>query len=202
MTTPTGAAILASSVDEFTTTGTFRELKTAYGIGKRKLDKPNILRISWREEAGTGEFLTEELTVLETNIDDMTGEALGFLMETLFASGALDVNFIPCVMKKSRPGTVVSVLAPPEKIDVLRRALFRNSQAIGFREIPVRRLSLRREEAELRGEFGKARTKTVFYDGKALRAKVEYEDRARLARERGISLEEAEKIIAGGTDHG
>jgi uncharacterized protein (TIGR00299 family) protein len=205
MTTPTGAAILASSVDEFITIGNFRELKTAYGIGKRKLDKPNVLRVSLREESlesrgqgggQGGDFMSEDLITLETNIDDMTGEALGFLMDALFDAGALDVTITPCVMKKSRPGTIVSVLVPPEKLAALRGTLFQRSSAIGFREIPLRRLSLKREAAELRGEFGSARTKTVFYDGKPLRSKIEYEDRARLARERGISLEAAEKIIA------
>lgn len=210
MTTPTGAAILAASVDEFTVAGSFRELKTAYGIGKRKLDKPNVLRLSWREESplsaggecAAQDTILEELTSIETNIDDMSGEALGFLMETLFAEGALDVTFIPCVMKKSRPGTMVSALAPPGKLPALRRALFRHSTANGFREIPVRRLSLKREETELRGDFGSVRTKTVFFEGEALRSKLEYEDRARIARERGVPLAEAERIILGRTDRG
>jgi uncharacterized protein (DUF111 family) len=139
---------------------------------------------------------------METNIDDMSGEALGFLMEVLFAEGALDLTFTPCVMKKSRPGTVVSVLAPPGKLEALRRTLFRHSTANGFREIPLRRLSLRREETELRGDFGSARTKTVFFEGEALRSKLEYEDRARLARERDLPLDEAERVILRSTDRG
>jgi uncharacterized protein (TIGR00299 family) protein len=203
MTTPTGAAILAASVDEFTAAGSFRELRTGYGIGKRKLDKPNVLRLSLRQSPGLsagalpgGESaVIEELTLLETNIDDMSGEELGFFMEALFASGALDVTFTPCVMKKSRPGTIVSVLAAPRELDALRRTVFRCSAAAGFREIPLRRFSLKREETEVRGDFGTARKKELFFEGRPLRFKFEYEDRARLARERGISLEEAERII-------
>jgi uncharacterized protein (TIGR00299 family) protein len=211
MTTPTGAAILASCVDEFTGAGSFRELGTGYGIGTRKLDGPNLLRLSWREErdaaAFAGEALpwqTEELVLMETNIDDMSGEALGFLMERLFAAGALDVTFTPCVMKKSRPGTIVSVLGGPEKLDALRETLFRESTTIGFRETVVRRLSLKREEERLGTESGEpsdragASRKAVYYGAEKLRRKIEFEDRARLARERGISLEEAERIINDG----
>jgi uncharacterized protein (DUF111 family) len=128
----------------------------------------------------------------------MSGEALGFLMDSLFAAGALDVTFTPCTMKKGRPGTVVSVLAAPAKLDTLRETLFKKSSTIGFREIPVRRLSLKREEEKLSGSFGEARQKTVFYGGEQLRSKIEFDDRARLARDKGVSLEEAERIIKDG----
>jgi uncharacterized protein (DUF111 family) len=206
MTTPTGAAILAASVDEFSSAGSFREIKTGYGIGTRRMERPNLLRLSLREEApaGAGQpWKTEELVLMETNIDDMTGEALGFLMERLFDAGALDVTFTPCVMKKSRPGTLVSALAPAAALDALRRTLFELSSAIGFREIPVRRLSLRREELLRSGPFGEAREKRVFYGEKPLRSKIEFEDRARIARERGISLTEAERLIGQGSgEHG
>jgi uncharacterized protein (DUF111 family) len=186
-------------VDEFISAGNFREIKTGYGIGTRKMERPNLLRLSLREEgppAGAAPpWKTEELVLMEANIDDMTGEALGFLMERLFDAGALDVTFTPCVMKKSRPGTLVSVLAPPAMLDALRRTLFELSSTIGFREIPVRRLSLRREESLLSGPFGEAREKRVFYGDKPLRSKIEFEDRARVARERGLSLDEAERLI-------
>jgi uncharacterized protein (TIGR00299 family) protein len=213
MTTPTGAAILAASAEDFTgfpgKPEAFREIKTGYGIGKRKLDKPNLLRLSWRETGPTatgpegdapggtpeGRWETGDLILMEADIDDMSGEALGFLMERLFGAGALDVTFTPRVMKKSRPGTGVSVLCAPEKLDPLRRTMFQESTTIGFREIPVRRLALRREERALDGG---AREKTVFYGDAVLRSKIEYEDRARTARERGISLEEAEAILRGG----
>jgi uncharacterized protein (TIGR00299 family) protein len=205
MTTPTGAAILASSVDEFITgPAAFRQLKTGVGIGTRKMDKPNLLRVSWREAApqgdaaGAGRWIREDLTLLETNIDDMSAEALGFLMERLFEAGALDVTLSPLTMKKSRPGTKVSVLGRHGGLDALRECLFRHSTTIGFREIPVNRLSLERKEEELSGDFGRARRKTVYLGGEELRSKIEFEDRARLARDRGISLEESEALIRRG----
>jgi uncharacterized protein (TIGR00299 family) protein len=217
MTTPTGAAIIAASVDDFVTRSAFTEIKTGCGIGARRMERPNLLRVSLRRTppvfspalppgdacfaAGTppaGGVLSEELVLLETNIDDMTGEALAFLMERLFAAGALDVTITPCVMKKSRPGSVVSALWPPEKLEAAREALFRNSAAIGFREIPVRRISLKRDAGTAGGGFGGAKTKNVYYGGKLLRSKIEYEDRAALARERGIGLADAERLIGGG----
>jgi uncharacterized protein (DUF111 family) len=127
----------------------------------------------------------------------MTGEALGFLMECLFEAGALDVTMSPVVMKKSRPGTVVSVLCPPARLAALRRTMFQRSSTIGFREIPVRRISLTREQSRLPDDAGGGGIKTVFYDGAPLRSKIEYEDRARVARERGLSLDEAERVMRG-----
>jgi uncharacterized protein (TIGR00299 family) protein len=198
MTTPTGAAILAASVDEFVTSASFKQIRTAYGVGSRKLDRPNVLAVSWREEASAppdGAWIHEELTVIETNIDDMTGEALGFLMDRLFEAGALDVTFTACVMKKSRPGVIVSALCPREKLSPLRRVFFEKSSAIGFREISVRRVSLPREQRKIRFGTDEAEVKTVFIDGKRRRGKIEYRDRERLAREKDLSLEEAEEII-------
>jgi uncharacterized protein (TIGR00299 family) protein len=204
MTTPTGAAILASCVDEFITgAASFKEIKTGVGIGNRKLDKPNILRVSWRETMGEDSstakpWIGEELTLLEANIDDMTGEDLGFLMEKLFEAGALDVSFTPCTMKKSRPGVTVSILGRREKLDALRKTFFCHSTTIGFRETTVNRLSLKREEKTFSGPFGSAKEKTVFYGEKELSSKIEFDDRARFAREKGISLAEAERIIRSG----
>jgi uncharacterized protein (TIGR00299 family) protein len=204
MTTPTGAAILASCVDEFITGPvSFRQVKTAYGIGTRKMEKPNVLQLSWRDieaNAGAGQkpWLSEELLLLEANIDDMTGEALGFLMEMFFEAGALDVTFTPLTMKKARPGVAVGVLCRRENADTLRETFFRHSTTIGFRETAVSRVSLKRELKTLRGDFGTAQEKIVHMEG-TTRSKIEYEDRARLAREQGLSLDEADALIRGGS---
>jgi uncharacterized protein (DUF111 family) len=144
--------------------------------------------------------------LLEANIDDMTGEELGFLMERLFEEGALDVTFTPCVMKKSRPGTIVAVLGRPETRTALGECLLRHSSSIGFREREMNRYFLDRKsetvkfpvngkEASAGGNraLGEVREKTVFLDPP--RSKIEFEDRARIARERGVSLREAEELI-------
>jgi uncharacterized protein (TIGR00299 family) protein len=205
MTTPTGAAILASCVDEFITGPcSFRPLKTACGIGQRKMDRPNVLQLSWREveaaaarpgAGGEKPWISEDLLLLEANIDDMTGEALGFLMERFFESGALDVTFAPLTMKKSRPGVTVAVLCRRDNADTLRETFFRHSTTIGFRETAVNRLSLKREVKTLQGGFGAAREKIVSLGGGKTKSKIEYEDRARFARENRVSLDEAEALI-------
>ncbi len=207
MTTPTGAAILAEVVDEFVTVDRFIERKTGYGLGTRKLAKPNVLRVSWRETLtpSAEAWLTEELLLLQTNIDDMTGEALGFLMEELLAKGARDVTLTPCTMKKSRPGIVVEVLADAQHLDVLRRTLFQQSTTLGFRETRVNRVSLPRQESSWTGKWGQAHLKTAQLKN-GTKTKLEYEDRARVAREQNISLTEAEKLLSSeqlsSDDHG
>ncbi|MDR1215950.1 MAG: nickel pincer cofactor biosynthesis protein LarC [Treponema sp.] len=200
MTTPTGAAILASCVDEFITCGWFMELKTAYGIGMRKLDKPNVLRVSWREEEalGKGSLLrSESLIQLESALDDMTGEALGFLMDRLFDAGALDVTFTPCTMKKSRPGIIVTALCGEKVLTAVRETFFVHSSTLGFREFRVDRLSLPRTEEQKESPLGIVHVKTAFLGGKPMRSKIEFDDRARLARENNITLEQAERRIRG-----
>jgi uncharacterized protein (TIGR00299 family) protein len=187
MTTPTGAAILASCVDEFIETAVFCELKSGYGLGTHKLDRPNLLRVSLREEQDKGGgsgglWNTETLTVIETNVDDMTGEDFGFLMDCLFAAGALDVTFTPCTMKKSRPGVIISVLCSQGFLDTVRRTLFERSSSIGFREYLVTRHSLRREMRTQETECGTVRVKAVFLGDKELRSKVEYDDRSRTGK--------------------
>jgi uncharacterized protein (TIGR00299 family) protein len=205
MTTPTGAAILAASVDEFIPagkpSGVFTELGAGYGLGTRRMGHFTGLRVSWRQQGGTGEipWESETLTLLEANIDDMTGEALGFLMERLFEAGALDVSYGPLTMKKSRPGTLVSVLGRTEQLGPLGECLFRHSTTIGFRELRVNRFFLNRDEAPLKGPYGEVRQKRV-YLGDRTRTKIEYEDRARLAREKNISLNEAEGLLKGGPE--
>ena len=196
MTTPTGAAILAEVVDEFITTDRFIERKTGYGLGTRKLAKPNVLRVSWRETLppSPNSWVTEELIVMQTNVDDMTGEALGFLMEELLAHGARDVTFTPCTMKKSRPGVVVEVLTDTEHLDLMRRMVFRHSTTLGFRESRVNRVSLPRQETSWTGKWGQARLKTAHLDD-SVKSKWEYEDRARVAREQNISLAQAENLL-------
>jgi uncharacterized protein (TIGR00299 family) protein len=198
-TTPTGAAILASCVDEFVSRGRFTEIKTAYGVGTRKFDKPNVLRVSWRcETSSESSFLySESLVQLESALDDMTGEALGFLMDRLFDAGALDVTFTPCTMKKSRPGVVVTVLCGDNALTAVRETLFIHSSTLGFREFRVNRLSLPRTEEQIDSPLGVVRVKTAFLRGKPAHSKVEFDDRARLAQENNITLEQTEKRICG-----
>jgi uncharacterized protein (DUF111 family) len=192
MTTPTGAAILAASAVPFEADAvpvlTLR--KSEFGLGGRVLDNrflPNVLGVTLYETVDKTAHDWEEcmLTHIEATIDDMTGEELSFLMERLFAAGALDVTMTPCVVKKSRPAHIVGALVPPHRRDAVRVALFVHSTTAGFRETTVCRLSLKRENGlNAAGE----RTKTLFLDGTALRSKVEFDDRADAARKNGRSI--------------
>jgi uncharacterized protein (TIGR00299 family) protein len=187
MTTPTGAAILKSIVDEFITgkeNGFFIPKKVGIGIGNRRMDKPNFLRVSLVEELESNRqvsspalWLEETVIEIKSNIDDMTGEDFGHLSKCLFDAGALDVSFIPCTMKKNRPGIIVAVLVKNDALDAVRKTLFAESSTIGFRETETRRLFLRREESVVEKNGKKTRVKKVFLGDKFLREKIEYDDK-------------------------
>ena len=118
-------------------------------------------------------------------------------MESLFEEGALDVTFTPCTMKKSRPGIIISVLCSVQSLDKVRKTIFERSSSIGFREQSVSRLSLKRELETKETDLGAVHVKTVLLGERELRSKIEYDDRSRIAREKGISLEDAKRFING-----
>ena len=196
-TTPTGAAILAAMVDEFTENINFKITKTAYGIGQRDIsDVPNALRLylleTTEEDIGLS---TETAILLECNIDDMNPEHFEYLLELLFEEGAQDAWFTPILMKKSRPATTVSVLCKPESVEVFKKVLFKNTTTIGLREYSLSKTALRREERMIETQFGSVRVKESFYEGKSVRLKPEYDDCKALAMEHKISISEIESEV-------
>lgn len=196
-TTPTGAAILVATVDEFTEQIDFKIDKVAYGIGQRDVSEvPNVLRVYLSEGQPTGKHDgPHDAMMLECNIDDMNPEWYDHLFEKLFEAGAMDVFLTPIIMKKSRPANTLSVLCSKNRIQELKTIIFTNSTTIGMREYPVTKTFLQREEQEIETELGKIRVKSSFLDGKEIRFKPEFEDIRRLASEHGLSLNEVEKII-------
>ena len=196
-TTPTGAAILAATVDLFGELQGLSVQKTAYGIGQREGETPNVLRVYL---AGTADKKNEDVDVeaalvLECNIDDMSSEALGYVMDQLFAAGAADVWLTPIVMKKSRPAHLLSVLCSLEKADEMKGIIFIESSSIGLREIPVRKSMLRRELKKVSTGFGKVDVKCSYYKGKLVSEKPEFEQCRQLALEKGVSLEEVQREV-------
>ena len=197
-TTPTGAAILAQIVDEFTDQINFPITKTAYGIGQRDVSEvANVLRVYLSE---TKEEMTdvtiETATVLECNIDDMNPEQYGYLMDLLFDAGANDVWITPIIMKKTRPAATLSVLCQPSKTIAMKTILFEQAKTIGLREYPVQKSMLRREEKTVQTAFGNVRIKESYFNGKKVRVKPEFDDCRKLALQHGISIEEiTHKII-------
>jgi uncharacterized protein (TIGR00299 family) protein len=191
--TPTGAAIIAALCTQFGPLPTMRLTAVGCGAGTKEFgDTPNVLRLMMgeRDEAIAG----DDAFVLETNIDDMTPEALGYLMERLFAAGALDVAFSPLQMKKNRPGTLVTVICLPADRERLGRLVLAESTAIGVRTYPVRRMTLAREVRERQTSLGLVRIKTVRVESGA-RSTPEFDDCRRIALERELPLLEVVRTI-------
>lgn len=190
-TTPTGAAILAANVKEFTPKIDFTITKVAYGIGHRDLEIPNVLRVYLGEEETAQKI--EEQYILETNIDDMNPEFYEYVEEKLFQMGALDVFKTPIFMKKGRPGVKLSILIT-EKIeqDVLE-VIFKETTSIGVRKYKVEKIMLGREFSKVKTQYGDITIKKSYYKGKLVKYKPEYEECKSIAKEKNITLDSVYK---------
>ena len=187
--TPTGAALLRHFVKRFGPLPLMRSAAVGYGMGKKDFPQANCLRAILGESAGA----TDEIIELSCDVDDMTGEALGFAAERLFDAGARDVFMTAVQMKKNRPGTLLRVLCTADTRDSLVEAIFRYTTTLGVRENRMRRHVLDRTVETLDTPYGQVRRKTSTGYG-AEKRKYEYDDLARIARERGVSLEEARRL--------
>lgn len=192
-TTPTGAAILASNVDEFTETIQFSVEKVGYGLGNRDLDIPNVLRVYLGSTVNSGE--TEEQYLLETNIDDMNPEFYGFVEEQLFLAGALDVFKTPIIMKKGRPAVKLSVLVDQKKMKNVTDIIFKETTSLGLRKAKVEKIMLNREFVTLNTEYGSVTVKKSYYEGELVKYKAEYEDCRRIAEEKNIPIAEVYRAV-------
>ncbi len=196
MATPTGVAILAALADEFTETLAFTVTRTAYGIGRRDTEIPNVLRVCLGDttESEPSEK-TVDAVILKCNIDDMNPEQYGYVMEQLFAAGADDVFLQTVMMKKSRPAVLVSALCPPDKVSDIEHVLFTETTTLGVRYHQVRKTVLDRRADVIDTPWGQVRIKKAYYQGKKLRTKPEYDDCAAIARKHGISIEKVYEYI-------
>lgn len=183
-TTPTGAAILKANVDRFGPPHGFVSERIGYGVGQKDFDIPNVLRVmlgSVAAGADIGGYLTETNVEVSANIDDMSPEAFQPLMERLFACGAKDVFFSPILMKKSRPATKVTVLADPDRLGDVTRALVMGSTTLGVRVHQVTKHMLPRETRTLQTSFGEVRVKYATRPDGTMSWKVEHDDLVDLA---------------------
>lgn len=190
-TTPTGAAILAATVDEFTEQTNFPITKTAYGIGQRDISEvPNILRIylSQTEEL-FNDIEIESATMLECNIDDMSPEHYSYIFELLFNAGAADVWISPIIMKKSRPANTLSVLCNSNLSTALKSIIFEHSTSLGIREYIVQKNMLQRKEILIETRFGQVRVKQSSFNNKIVTSKPEFEDLKTLAKKNNVSID-------------
>lgn len=196
-TTPTGAAILVATVDEFTEQINFPITKTAYGIGHRDVSEvPNVLRVFLSEtQTAVSDVKEEVATVLECNIDDMNPERYDFVLEQLFNAGASDAWLVPIIMKKSRPAIQLNVLCAPEKVQIMKHIIFTHSTTIGLREYSVKKSVLSRIAILVNTKFGNVRVKQSVFEGKVVRSKPEFDDCRTIALQEKISIEEVEKEV-------
>jgi uncharacterized protein (TIGR00299 family) protein len=194
LTTPTGAAIIKALSGGVLSTEKIVVQRIGYGAGSRELKEvPNLLRILIGELPDKNEG--DEAMLIETNIDDMNPEIYPYLIERTLAEGALDAYLTPVLMKKGRPGMLVSVLAPKEKLDSLVRLILAETTTLGVRIEPVVRKKVRREVVEVETRFGKVKGKKIYFEGRE-RLVPEYEEGRRIAVERNISLRDVYEILS------
>lgn len=188
--TPTGAALLKHFADSFGEMPVMRTSAIGYGMGKKDFPAANCVRALLGERSAASDDVIE----LCCNIDDMTGEAIGYAFDKLFAAGALDVYTIPIGMKKSRPGHLLHVICREAEKDALVRALFAHTTTIGIRENRFRRYTLDRRIETIETADGPVRRKCSTGYGVS-REKFEHDDLARIADAQGLSLREAEARV-------
>ena len=183
--TPTGAALLKHFVTEFGDMPVMKVQSIGYGMGKKDFPRANCVRVLLGETADKPEGIWE----LRCNLDDMTGEQIGFALELLMEQGALDAFTTPIGMKKSRPGILLTVLCREQDKEKMVRLLFQHTTTLGIRENFCNRYTLQRRIETVNTPYGPVRKKISFGYG-AEHCKYEYEDLAKIAKEKGISLDE------------
>lgn len=189
--TPTGAALLKHFVARFCPMPVMRVASIGYGMGTKDFDTANCVRALLGETETSG---TETVFELSANIDDMTAEQIGFASERLFEAGAVEVYTVPVGMKKSRPGTLIRAIVKCDKKEDVLSAFFRHTTTLGVREVETKRYILTRTVESYETALGTVRVKRSEGYG-VIREKAEYEDLARIARERNIPLTETETSV-------
>ncbi|HLX58407.1 MAG TPA: nickel pincer cofactor biosynthesis protein LarC [Ktedonobacteraceae bacterium] len=199
MVTPTGAAILAA-LAHFETPAIHIE-RTGYGFGRTSFPWPNCLRLCLGRPVGASMKIGEQasmdtdwVTSIETNIDNMTGELLGGLMERLLAAGALDVSYTPLQMKKNRPAVMLTLICRVEDGDALAQLLLSETGTLGVRIQQAQRRKAQRAQQYIETPFGKMMIKVKLLGGRVISAAPEYEECRRVALEKALPLEEVYEV--------
>jgi uncharacterized protein (TIGR00299 family) protein len=189
--TPTGALLVTGYATSYGPVPAMTIDRVGYGAGDRDLPgTPNVLRVLVGES--TDQPGTEQIVVLECEIDDMNPQIFGLVMDRLYAAGALEVYFASVQMKKNRPGTLVTILARPEQRQELSAIVFRETTTIGVRYNQVTRERLDREIVSIDTPFGPVRFKLARFGGKIVNATPEFEDCLRLASEGKVPLKDVQ----------
>jgi uncharacterized protein (TIGR00299 family) protein len=196
LTTPTGAAILTTVVQEWVEQPVMTVERIGHGAGRREfVEQPNLLRLfvgtATKAQGSQPRGLeSDQVWVLETNLDDLPAEVIGYCYDLLLAAGALDVYSTPIFMKKNRPSVLLSVLAPEASLPALEEILFRETTTFGIRRYPVSRHKLNRKVCTVSTPWGPVQGKLGWIAGRPPVFSPEYEDCARVARQHGVALRE------------
>jgi len=194
-TTPTGAAIIKSLVDDFTNKLSFIPLKVGYGIGNIDGEIPNVLRILMGNIENQIEVFSENAILIECNIDDMNPEHFDFVITKLLEAGAQDVFVQPIMMKKSRPAYILSVLLDNKIEKTILDIIFKETTTIGCRKFEVSKYFLPRKIIEKETPIGRVRIKYAYYGDDIIKIKPEYNDCVELAKKNKIPLLKVYEII-------
>ena len=185
--TPTGAAVLTTVADSFGRLPAMAIDRVGYGAGRREgQHRPNLLRVILGEAVADSEG--DEIVVLEANIDDASPEVLGYAIERLMEAGALDAYAVPIYMKKSRPATLLTVLAEPGAVAELEAVLFAETTTFGVRRHTAQRSKLLREVVTVETPYGAIGVKVGRRGGEVVTAAAEYEDCRSAAQRHGVAL--------------
>lgn len=192
--TPTGAAIITTVCNEFGPLPTMKLEHTGYGAGTRQYEKfPNALRvfIGDAQPAAAG----ETLWILETNVDDMSPQVFGHVMERALERGALDCYFTPVQMKKNRPGVLLSILCRPSDKEALEQMLFAETTTLGIRSYQVERRALEREVVQVETQYGPIDVKVARLNGQVINEMPEFEQCRAVALKAGVPLKSVENAV-------
>lgn len=185
--TPTGAAIITSVCSEFGPLPALKLERSGYGAGTREYEKfPNVLRVMIGEQVQ--EAGDEQLVMIETNVDDLSPQVIGHVMDKALELGALDCYFTPIIMKKSRPATLVSILCRPQEREVLSEMIFSETTTLGLRSFNVSRRALARETVPVETQYGRIDVKVARLNGRVVNQMPEYEQCRAAAQRANVAL--------------
>jgi uncharacterized protein (TIGR00299 family) protein len=191
--TPTGALLASSYASSFGPIPPMSIEHVGYGAGERDFPTtPNVFRVLVGRAAD--QPTADRVTVIECEIDDMNPQIFGVTMDRLYAAGALEVFYVPVQMKKNRPGTLLSVVAPPALRARLAEIIFQETTTIGLRHFDVDRECLQREMVVVETPVGEVRFKVAWRNGRVVNAAPEFEDCARLAADHNLSVKEVQAL--------
>ena len=194
LTTPTGAALMATLSAGSGSMPAMTVTSIGYGAGEADPPGwPNAVRVFVGDMLAPAE--SDRVAMLETNLDDMNPQGYDLLIERLLARGALDVTLTPVIMKRGRPGIVLSVLADPAKVEPVLKVLFAETTTLGVRVQEVARRLLARELTELATRFGPVRVKVAKTAGRRVKARPEYQDCKRIAEQTGLPLRDVVREV-------